>query len=783
MKIILAGSGFLAIAAAVAAELTTVEITDKKLVADTVRLGINICSDNYWDSSIVKLRIADNFEGVRYRMCTWGPLQDEHGVYVWFPPDAEAWEAMKGKVRYTILGGPAKGITGLIQDIEKKVCPVDPQKRELCYLRFDKEVPRSPMINAGGINGVLLELDRLDQGCIRDTENPAYWNSLPNTAHIGDVPPGSFGCAALWLKGADQPAHYAYVPMWASQAEQTGRWHIRFWTKAKAGQPKLQITTGADQNPFVPITEKWEKHDLTLVIENMAPNSHLTIRFVASDGEVLVDDVEIWKEENDQNPTPFRDHFVKVLRELRPGVIRFLQMGGSDLETNLRPPLRRIRWSRNFADLTRGGRNRANGYDFNLHDFYVLAEYIGADPWYCLPGTIHPEEIKLFMEYLGAPADVGGGKIRAALGHPRPWTEVFRNVYVEFGNEAWNPSGYATGSFNGPDHWKDLITFGKQSLYYRSSVVFVLGSQAGSVGVTKQVLQATPNGDRLAVAPYLIHRLTAQQAAMFSDDDALFRWVFGFTLRRACAPEGIMPQHYQLTRAANSELAIYEHHYHTTAPSVKDGGAPIEFRNKYIASIGGGVNLINDSLVMMKELNLRTQCLFNLNQRSFREGVKLWGITPGLDYRDQRYRPTYLAAQIANRVIGGNLVETLHSGAAPTFTATGWFEGARDQILTYENFPVLWSYAFCDRQQHGLILVNLDTREPHVVALKFSGQAKGGTATAWWLTADRITANNESDHPPEVQVREETLNGFGTGWKLQLPPFSMVALRWEAARK
>jgi len=97
----------LSAAAATAADVTTVTVTDKVLVKDTIRLGINTCGDNYWDSAIVKTRVAENFEGVRYRMITWGPEQDENGVAVWFSPPEEAWQATKGKVKYRILGGPA----------------------------------------------------------------------------------------------------------------------------------------------------------------------------------------------------------------------------------------------------------------------------------------------------------------------------------------------------------------------------------------------------------------------------------------------------------------------------------------------------------------------------------------------------------------------------------------------------------------------------------------------------------------------------------------------------
>jgi hypothetical protein len=762
--------------AAQAADVTTVRITDQALVTDTIRLGINTCGDNYWDSAIVKTRVAENFEGVRYRMITWGPVQDENGLATWFSPPKEAFEAMKGKVRYRILGGPAKGATGVIKDFATKKIR---DGRTLTYIVFDKTVPAS----GGSKNGLLLEFERLDQGCIGETSNTAFWNAAQNAACIGDVPPGSFGKAALWLKGAEKKAHYTFVPIWANQIDPDGTWRVQFWAKAKAGKPTLRLNLRAARIPEMQPDAQWRKHDLHVELSNWpARDNSIAMRFEAADGDVLLDDIVIWKEEQHRNPTPFRDTMVDVIRKLRPGILRYLQMGGSDLETNLRPRLEQVAWSRDFRDLLRGARNKARRYRFNLHDYYLLCEHVGAAPWYCLPGTLHPEEIPRLMEYLGAPADVGWGKLRAQLGHPEPWTEVFDTIYIEFGNEAWNPGGYATGSFNGPDHWRDQIAAGKASPHYKPCVVFVAGSQAASPWLTRRIMEDVPNADRYAIAPYLMNQTPKTTLAPLDTDDKLFRWVHAYTLRRVLEPGGNVFKQYENVKGTDKELASYEHHFHITLPQEKDGGAPVARRNHIIASLGGGVNILNDALLMMREKKIRAQCLFNLNQKQFYEGIKLWGFCPGLSLTDQRYRPVFLATEIANKVIGGDLVATEHTGAKPTFGATGLFEDTRRKgtVTTYENIPTLWSYAFKDGTRRGLILVSLDTHAKHPVALQFAGKVKDGAATAWWLTADDIGANNEYETgTPQVKIVEETINNFASGRTIELPPHSMLALKWE----
>ncbi len=102
-------------------EATTVRITDKVLVADCPRLGLNLGGDAYYSGGVlVKDRVREDFEGTSYRQCHFGPVQDEHGATTWFKPPEEWRKLLIGYGHYTILSGPAKGTTGIIQDITTK---------------------------------------------------------------------------------------------------------------------------------------------------------------------------------------------------------------------------------------------------------------------------------------------------------------------------------------------------------------------------------------------------------------------------------------------------------------------------------------------------------------------------------------------------------------------------------------------------------------------------------------------------------------------------------------
>jgi hypothetical protein len=759
---------------------TTIRLTGNVLVPDCIRLGINLGGDAYYSGAVLtKDRVRENFEGTSYRECHFGPLQDEHGATTWFEPRDPWREILIGKGRYTILSGPAKGTTGTITDITTKQVMNQGRMQDYAYFVFDKTVPANPEPNGG----LLIEAIRLDEGDFRRFENHEYWTSHHNRIEIGDVPPGSFGVAALNLPGSEQPAHVRFATHYQRYGETNGTWHMKLWTKAKSGTPTLTvgIDRGYGDSQTLTPGPRWALQELTLTADKVpepkdaGDDPHMLFVVEADGGDVLIDDVEAWLE-GEENPTAFRDDVVSMLQTYRPGVVRYLQMGGNTLANTLQPPMRAHaftseRWAETgpYAD--------HNRTPYSLHQMYELCEYIGAEPWYSLPGTLSYQEMSDFMEYLGAPADTGYGKVRAELGHPQPWTEVFGHIHVEFGNEAWNNAGpYQCGGFNGRDYWQDLIRIGKESAYYTPKVLFHAAGQAAWAERNRGIMANAPNADRMGLAPYIIHNFSQAEAERLKTDNALFRWAYAWAIRRSFDADGAMAKNAGFARDAGIELSIYEVNHHITG-----GDGPLEPRNKIVTSIGGGLNVANNMLTMLKEHGLRTQCLFSLVQHGYRAGnvgiVRLWGTALNMREGHERYRPTFLACMLANRVMGGNLVETVHSGASPTFDATGVFSG--NEVTTMNDLPSLWSYGFADGARRGLIVVNLSTTDAAPVAVEFGGGVRG-PAGSWLLTAGEIAANNEFElAEPQVAVKEAEIGGLTSGAAFTVPPFSMFGLSWN----
>ncbi|MBI5722756.1 MAG: sigma-70 family RNA polymerase sigma factor [Planctomycetes bacterium] len=770
-------------------KVTVVEITDTVLVSDTCRFGVNLEDDSVFNGAVhVKKRVEENFEGTLYRQCHWG-VSDENGLMGWFPLNLKEWEDMflEEKAICTVLSGSGKQTTRKIKSISMKEMQDGNTRPSMQYFELDKPITKDPRPF-----GLLVEnLDKVRNGQFRPLNDSD--TTASNQLVIGDTPPGSFGCAALCLKSDSGPARVAFSTFSQRYGDNNGTWHVDLWAKIKEGTPKFTVNFGQGGGTAflagqpVALTNEWKKYQVTLKVAGVPEPKDANettgrlmgkITLQSEGGQVLVDDIEAWME-GDENPTVFRDDCVKAIRQYNPGSLRFLQMGGSTVENTLMPPIKAYSFTSMKVKVDPYTRHWKNS--FGLHQMYELCEYVGANPWYCLPGTLHLDEVTAFMEYLGGPVDSKYGKLRADMGHPKPWTDTFKQIHVEFGNEAWNNSpGFQLGGFNGPDYWKDLIDAGKKSPYYKSNVLFHAGAQASHVGRAQQICKDVPNADRLAIAPYIALEFTKADAETLNSDDKLFRWVFSWALQRTLKEGSTLDGVYKATKAAGKELSIYEVNHHTSA-----GDGPEGPRNTIVTSLAGGVNTANTMLLMLKQQGIRIQNFYALaqfsynysNQQGGKGVVRIWGSALNMRKGKERYRPTFLGCTLANKVLGGNLVETVHSGANPTFQGIGTAEDRKTKLDDF-SASCIWSYAFNDGKKRGLILVNLDLKESLPVEVRFQGKPKG-QMKCWTMATDNPAANNEFENEkPQVEIVESQVE-LQSGGKLTLPPCSMKALAWE----
>lgn len=757
---------------------TIVSFTDEVIFSDMARLGAHATGDNYFDSANRKARVEENFEGIITRFIARSTVlganrvRVEHGV----SPEL-AQQLINNNATYTIVAGPDIWKTGRITQIEM----VDPTaNRTQLILTLDSNFRPDPRQN-----GIMVDcFDPRGYVTYSSIANPIGSPVVPNDAFdTGDTTlittdgaPG-FGQNSLRLNGASSAASYLFFTHYKSIGDTRGPWRARFAAKRQTSGGSLEVGVNEISSLRQTINPgaNWQTYELNFNVNPATENNQTSFLFRATGGSILIDDVVI-TQLGDENPTTFRDDFVDVIRFLRPGVVRYLVNRADRLENRITGPLRSYA-HRTFATISR--------IDWGMHEFFGLAEYAEFAPWYTLPGSMTPDDVRFLMEYLAGPVTTPGGARRAALGRPAPWTDSLDRIFCQFGNEWITFSG--TG-FNGAGYWESLIQAAKSSPYYTPKIAFVTDSQGGA----DWNLGNTPSTDVLTHGGYMNYGMYASMLSPFPTPPELARFVLSIPWQQWTTPNGSLAN-VQAAIARGVEPAVYEGgNFHTTF-----GNAPLATINDIVSSHVGGLAGIQNMLLLQRLYGVRYQNSFNFSQRQFSPGgsfgdiqgnVLLWGGLLSQRGDSQRYRPRFLQLAAANRAIGGDLVRTAHSGpdASQIFTVNGLYSPSYANRLEANLIPAtiqlspIVSHGYRDGNRRGLILLNQDTAAPRTVRIRFDGGAAGGTARWWRVAPSSPFADNENlNAPPQVVLEEGSFTGFASNYAVTLPPTGFLTLSWD----
>ncbi len=783
-----------------------VRFTDKVLNENPPRLGVHFSNDNYWDSAISKVRLAENFEGTLHTLHLWGEEQpDENGFLLIDKNNRVVPEFFIGAKAYPLVG-PDQFQPRKIIGFETREHPK--RKKPALFIKLDKSTDWSSSADWGPRGLLLVQDETLDDGQHPHISRIQEWKleyetvdgkkrlkrtyderyvSPPPIADIvtGDTPQEG-GHAAFKLDGSKQKA-FLHFPVIMYQAMPfDGRWEISLDAKAIRGNPTITVKTSFGGSPSATLEpgKRWNKHTAELNVPkpgSAQDNPLMFLEFEVEGGEVYVDNLKAWMPDESKNPTPFRDPIVEVFKDLNPGVVRYLRNSRDNFANMVQPTIGQY--------TRRDDPHRREG--FGTHEFYEFCAYLGADPWANMAGTILPEEIDQMMEYHAAPANVGFGKVRAKLGQEKPWTEVFDKIYIQFGNEV--VTFFGTG-FQGPEYWTALLKRAKESPYYDpEKFVFVINKQGGGI---RWLSKHHPDYDAGTINGYHIFAIYDEQIERAKDIEGFYDWVFASAWHMWMDERNNGNWRDLLAmRDLGLTPTVYEGgNYHSTFSTA--GKAPMERINKMNAGRAGGISAINTMLLLMKHWNAGAQLNFNLSQRTFSPGgafgnlpeaIRGWGGVLNIGNKEtRRYRPRFLALKMANQAIFGDLVETIHSGDNPTFSVTNQFgaaysESKNPELMTVSDIPRLHSYGFKDGKRRGLILVSNDPRETQYVTVQFEGRS-ATPATRYLLTSQNLEDTNEHDWEPDdakVKIQHRDIKGFNSGDAVQLPPASMIVLHWE----
>ncbi|SNS47725.1 hypothetical protein SAMN05421770_1011142 [Granulicella rosea] len=740
------------------------------------RLGINLSGQSYYDSGQMLRNLV--FRNPGFEGQSWQSILHCKTVTPTTCTDANPWTVwpanfVRGATFQVLPNGATATITG-----STAVTP-----GAGVTLSF---APMTKPPAAGDF--IVLHIDQ------PGTAEAGWWHGVTGGAALStefrDLAPHTLGRQALRME-ASAPGQTASVQSYfdsragLSFVHLHGSYRIRFRAKGLGGSRQLEVslqrldTVNGLANFFsrtIPLGAAWQDYSFDFpTAEKPGAVGPVVLTFKVAGASALLDDVSLTPAtQSSGNPTAFRDEVVQTLRDLHPGVLRYMDNGtnfGSTLDNMLAPP---------FARLRAGSSTQTSLQEdipIGLHEFLALARAVGAEPWYSMPAGTSPAEARNLIEYLAGDAHTPYGTRRAALGQVAPWTSVFGAIHLELGNELWNDRSFAGAAIQDPAvHGQRAAALfaaaRSHPAFQPAKFDLILGAWAANSWWTGQQLEHSSGYDSTAVAPYLFSNFNDTR-----NPEAIFGPMFAQPEMLDSRPGGGMAQQAEAARKAKrpANLAVYEVNLGTSA-----GSASQPAIDATVPSLGAGLAVVDHMLLMLRDLGVTTQALFALPEydngftgsAGAKETTPLWGAVVDMGGATNRRRPSFLAEQLANSAILPTMLATSATGANPTWDQP---KSANDDI-ELRGAHLIQSFAFADGPRRSLILLNLSRTESLSVTL--SGQnAPVGPVEQRRLTSRHITDNNERGADvaidPHISLK---INGSTT---YVLPPYSMTTLSWR----
>jgi hypothetical protein len=567
-----------------------------------------------------------------------------------------------------------------------------------------------------------------------------------------------------------------------------GTYTLTFRAKAVSGSNQINVSFGRFATPAhgnvsylnqnVTLTNQWQDYSyMFTAAEDGTYVGTAALTFSISGAQVYLDDVALTEPAAANNPTAFRNAVVDTLKTLQAGVLRFMD-GGADFASTTANMI-----AVPFARLRAGygeGQTEQDDISIGLHDFLVLCQAVGAEPWYTVPAGISPADMQNLIQYLAGGASTPYGAIRASLGQSAPWTSVFPTIHLELGNEMWNGAAFAGEAVANPVAYANIAAAAfaaarGSSSYNAGNFDLVMGSWAATPSWTSQELSNSSGYDSIDAAPYLFNSLND-----YGSKEAIFGPMFAQPEQVDSSPTATGNYMYQQAQAAAAgsppaKLAVYEVNLSTTS-----GTAPQNVVNEVAAGLGAGIAVADHMLLMMRDLGITTQNMFALpeyingfgNSAVPNETVPLWGSAIDMGGETNLKRPQYYGLQVANSAILPTMLATTVSGGNPTWTQPL----STNDSIQLASAHYLQSFAFTNGTQNNVVVFNLSRNGS--LPVTFSGvNAPSGNVVISQLTSMNPTDNNEglfTNTPVVAGPTQSNVSNFNPAKPYSLPPYSMT---------
>ncbi len=615
-------------------------------------------------------------------------------------------------------------------------------------------------------------------------------NGATVTTELHDISPNSPGKQAVRLEASGSQAQFAAVngdlDSWEGRSfvQLKGTYTLSFRAKTLGGKPGFtamvtRLSKGHGNITYLDkearLTPQWQDFKFTFEgREDGSYNGPIAVTLGIRGGSALLDDASLVESAAPDNPTAFRNAVLNRLRELRPGLLRYMDNGtsfGSSIDNLIAPPFARQR-----AGYSEGPKEQLD-IPIGIEEFLVLCQAVKADPWISLPAGMAAESMPHLIEFLSAPPSTPYGAKRAALGQSAPWSSVFSTIHLELGNETWNGGSFAGEGIPEPKAYATLVSsvfaLAKTAPYYSASKYdLIMNGWFGVPWWNEQELSVKSYADTIDIAPYTFNLFNDA-----SNTEAIFGPMFAEPEALDSRPTGLVAQQAKVAAKAGVKLAVYEVNLGTTQGKVSQ-----EALDSAIPSVGAGISVAEHMLLMMRDNNVSAEALFclpeygngfsNSDQPNAKQLSKLWGSVIDMGGATDRVRPTFLAEELANTAISDKMLEVTQAGSNPTWDQPE----SPNAKIKLSGAHQIQSFAFSDGSHASVVLFNL-TRNASLPVLFSGSLTPHGKVKVSRLTSTNITDSNEDSE--KVKITSGTFDNFDPHAPYPLPPFSMTVLTWD----
>ncbi len=551
------------------------------------------------------------------------------------------------------------------------------------------------------------------------------------------------------------------------------KYRCEIWLKQEGLSGPVTVQVGDRVTTNLEVGAEWKKYVFPVPNNTpVGPGVYNLLVGATSAGTLWMDNLLVAQE--DVPPFAVFPRWVDILRDFRVGVLR--SMSGRHLLT-LEAWLsegfsRKLVWEVNAGPESRS--------DFSLREQLELCKATGARPWlmtYVLPDD---EELDHLMEYLGAPPDVGYGKVRAAQGQSAPWTEVFDAIYVECANEMWNAKFFAPQAF---DNQPELVgkvanrVFErlKSSPYNQRQNIKCIGPAwahnlyGTGRGWTQVAALNCPAMDVLGTAPSGYIGGYDGETIVGAQDDDLFQANLFYSaqvMEPKLAEVDLIRESFKQRTGRDLEMVKYEAGPGYAIPSANRPF--IEEAEQVGKSLAMGIATLDNFMFVLAH---------NGNANYFQARVGPNWASHNLNFEPQ---PTWLALLLRNKYCEGRLLKVepvdVDRVDLPERKSVGLGNDGRpsDKIIEGRaGVPLTQLYAFADGARYSFLALNRSFTASKTVKLRIPYTPSSSFTTYELTHADPRTTNRDGYN---VRIQERRQEGFRDGFELVLPPASAVVV-------